>query len=362
MNKKINMLVKILFFQALFLPVLSLNAQLNSGGNDATDILLNERVVDRPVSLHKSQLQTNAFYAYDFYTKSYDNSSARSNLRDQGIASARHGYLFNISYGILEHIQLTVGMNYTSSTQRSTVRYIYISENGIRESEITETKGFEDLYIGSILRLPLNLRIFDMGISLGITLPTAKYRTEHPEHQIESIAGFTNSFIFNYHNINPPGKGVPAYMIGIQGKFRTRKMAVNLRSDYRMSNMEATNTFWQYRIENNEYDYQSHEYNYMIDDLFRLAVHVDYQAFAWFDILGGFSSENTFGGWSEQYGPRISNYETSLNSVFIGFEIQATPHIRLYQRAGQTVSGKNTIAPVSFITGISYNLFPSKEF
>jgi hypothetical protein len=362
MNKKLNMFIRIMFLQALFLPVLSLNAQLNSGGNDAIDILLNERVVDRPVTLHKGQLQTNAFYTYDFYTKSYDNNSVRSDLRDPGIASAKYGYLFNINYGILEHIQFTVGINYTSATHRSNVRYIYISENGIRESEITEIKGFEDLFIGSILRLPLNLKIFDMGFSLGITLPTAKYRTERPEHQTESVAGFTNSYIFKYHNINPPGKGVPAYMIGIQGKFRTGKMAVNLYTAYWMSNKEATNIYWQYRIENNEFRYQSNEYNYMVDDLFTLTVHIDYQAFPWFDIFGEFSSENTFGGWSEQYGPRISNYETSLNSLFIGFEIQATPHIRLYQKAGLTISGKNTIAPVSFKTGISYNLFPTKEF
>ena len=129
-----------------------------------------------------------------------------------------------------------------------------------------------------------------------------------------------------------------------------------------MSNKEATNIYWQYRVENNEFRYQSNEYDYMVDDMFSLAVHIDYQALPWFDIFGGFSSENTFGGWSEQYGNRISNYETSLNSLFIGFEIQATPHLRLYQKAGQTISGKNTIAPVSFKTGISYNLFPSKEF
>ncbi len=362
MNYKLSMFIRIMLSQALFLPVFSLNAQLKSDGQDAIDILLNERVVDRPVSLHNGQFQTNAFYTFDFFTKSYDHNSSSNDLRDQGIASARHGYLFNISYGILEHIQLTVGMNYISATQRGNDRDIYISENGILESEITEIKGFEDLFIGSVLRLPLNLRIFDIGISLGITLPTAKYRTECPEHQIESVAGFTNSFYINYHNINPPGKGVPAYMIGIQGKFRTSKMAVNLRSDYWMSNKEATNIYWQYRIENNEFRYQSNEYNYMIDDLFRLDVHIDYQVFAWFDIFSGFSSENTFGGWSEQYGARISNYETSLNCLFIGFEIQATPHIRLYQRAGLTISGKNIMAPVSFITGINYNLFPSKEF
>ncbi len=356
------MFIRILPIQVLLLPVISFHAQVNSSGQDAIDILLNERVVDRPVSLHKGQLQTNAFYTFDFFTKSYDHNSSRSDLRDQGIASAMHGYLFNISYGILEHIQLTVGMNYISTSQRSNVKYLFISENAIHESEITEIKGFEDLFIGSLLRLPLNLTFFDIGISLGITLPTAKYRSEHPEHQIESVAGFTNSFIFNYHNINPPGKGVPAFLIGIQGKFRTSKMAVNLRSDYWMSNKETTNIYWQYRIENNEFQYQSNEYNYMVDDMFSLAIHIDYQAFAWFDIFGGFSSENTFGGWSEQYGPRISNYEISLNSLFIGFEIQATPHIRLYQKVGQSISGKSTLAPFSFQTGINYNLFPIKEF
>ncbi|UCH15762.1 MAG: hypothetical protein JSV22_07285 [Bacteroidales bacterium] len=362
MNKKLYMIIRILIIKTFLIAILTLHALVISHGQDAIDVLLNERVVDRPVSLHKGQLQINSFYLFDLFTKSYDNNSVKSNLRDQGTASAMHNYLFNLNYGILEHIQFTIGMNYTSTTRRTHDKYYIISDdNYIKENEITEIKGFEDIFIGSLVRLPFNINFFDIGISLGVNLPTAKYRADRPEHKIESIPGYTNSFSINYHNIYPAGKGVPAILFGLQGKFRTSRMAVNLYSDYLMSGKEATNIYWQYRVENSSFHYQSEEYIYMPDNLFSLAINIDYQAFPWFDIFGGFYLENTFGGWNEKYGPRISNYETGLNFVFIGFEIQATPHVRFYQKAGQTISGKNTIGPVSFQTGISYNLFPFKN-
>ena len=126
MNKRINIAIRILLIRVLLLTVFSIHAQVNSNNQDPIGILLNERVIDRPVSLHKGQLQTNAFYMFDFFTKSYDNNSVKSNLRDQGIASAMHSYLFNINYGILEHIQLTIAMSYTSTTQRTYDKYYII--------------------------------------------------------------------------------------------------------------------------------------------------------------------------------------------------------------------------------------------
>jgi hypothetical protein len=360
--KEINMFMRILLKHTLLFITLSLYVLVNLAAQDVIPILLNERAVDRPVTLHKGQLQTNAFYAFDFFNKFYDQNSSGGNLTDKGLASAMHSYMFKINYGILEHIQFTIGMNYISTTHRTNDRYFIISENFICENEITEIKGFEDLLIGSVLRLPLRIKSVDVGFSIGITLPTANYKQKCPEHEILSVEGTTDSYIINYHYIIPAGKGIPVMLAGIQGKFRTSRIAVNIDASYWASYKEAINILWQHRLEHGKFQYKSHEYNYMVNDLFSLDIHIDYQAIAWFDVFGGFYMENSFGGWSEQYGPRINNYETSIYSVFTGFEIQATPHIRLYQKAGITISGKNTIAPVSFQTGISFNLFPFKEF
>src|SRR5262245_53318470 len=71
-------------------------------------ILINERSIDRPLTLHKGQLRISGSYALGIVNKRFDEGGDAIRLSDEGLTSVRHTMVAELKYGVLDYLELQV--------------------------------------------------------------------------------------------------------------------------------------------------------------------------------------------------------------------------------------------------------------
>lgn len=341
----------------LFLTGLTLNAQTF---NDS--ILVNERKIDRPLTLHKGQLQFNPAYEISIISKEYDNNSNSINLADEGTASVLHKYYFELNYGILDFLQASITLNYAKRGERHETHQIYVLLNTLPDFDITyfdDYKGFEDFYFGTVIKLPLKTKKIEIALSPGIYIPLFSNDPKAPENSISFPSDGQPTTKIIYHNNHKTGNGSKAIKIGSSAIVRPgNDFSISAKLNYSWPISESETIRWIHQLNGSTFVYDDIPYNYLIGNTLDYEVILAYQAISWFNVSLSYYYKKTFSGWSEITGFRIGNPESKLSLLSIGYEIKATSKLWINEFIDIPVSGKNQLAPFSIYLGISYNLFP----
>ncbi len=323
-------------------------------------ILLVERSVDRPLTVHKNQLQINAGYDFSMLSRRIDESGNIVNLSEAGIASAMHTFPLNIKYGILEFLEISAGTSYKKSGMRSEDYWTFSGSSKLHIQEINEHKGLEDMFMKMGLRLPFNLKSFDWSVSGSVTLPVAKYKPDKPDHEVILVEPVYDSYKFTYHYNNRFGTGVPTFKIRSAAKFRTERTAIIASADYFKPFSSGENIHWKSRRIYEEFEYTGLPYKYLPSQVISCSGAFTYQAIAWFSQYIIIDYYKIYGGWSELTGKRVANEKRNYMFISFGFEIQVSPYLRLSQLVELPGWGNNTDAPICFATNLSFNILTSK--
>ena len=350
----------LLLLFCLFLTCLTLSAQTF---NDS--ILINERKIDRPLTLHKDQLQINPAYEISIISKEYDNSNNSIDLANDGTASVLHKYYFELNYGILDFLQASIALNYAKRGERHENQHVYVQLNNEPDFDITyfdDYKGFEDFYLGTVIKLPLKTKKIEIALSPGIYIPLFSNNPKAPENSISFPSDSQPFTKIIYHNNHKIGNGSKAVIIGASTIVRPGNnfsIAAKLNYSWPISESETIN--WIHQLNGSAFVYEDLPYKYLIGNTLDSEVDFAYQAISWFNVSLSYYYKKTSSGWSEITGFRIENPESNLSLLSVGYEIKATSKLWINEFMHVPVSGKNQLAPFSIYLGISYNLFPFKK-
>jgi len=341
-----------IFFFFIFLLI---NYQI-LGQEDNSYDLLTERYVDRPIAMHKGQLQFNSGYEFSIINRKYDVSGKKIDLATDGSVSAKHLMPFELKFGILEYLQLTASTGYASIGLRNQNHNIGSSGSILYVSELTRYKGFNDLFLGTALTAPIKWHPVNFVISAGIFLPLFNHEPDKPEHSY-TILDPTNgsaSLIYKYNNKYSGGA-----MIGLLGtslKIRTSRISLTGSFIYSTGLKDAKSVDWKFRLVENEFQYQKDEYQFNPGITINYYSEVAVQAIPWFTITSAFNGYKSSDGWSNITGKKVGYIKKSLNNLSLGYEILVSQNLRLEQHVILPVSGKNIMAQWAFLTGISLNI------
>jgi hypothetical protein len=311
----------------------------------------------RPLTLYKGQLQVNAGYKFAVRTHSFDNKGDKISLKENGSASILHNYFFDIKYGITNFIEIEAQSNYTRNGIRSETTNYWSGSDQITVNTLNETKGMSDLLIQSTIRLPIEYKWFDFGISGGLSLPAASYKPAQPTHTITDITA-ANSYTINYQFNNKNGYGVPLYLIGAATKFTYEKISIEASGTLTKPIKEGNSIRWKQKLTGTTFSYYNKPYKYLLSKSLTINTSLHYQAAGWFDIRLNGRYYKSDGGRTEYWGVNYANPDITLFTLEPGFEIQISPSLTIYQVAGFPLSGKSTDAPFYMFTTLSFNMFP----
>lgn len=323
-------------------------------------ILMRERSIDRPITLHKGQLRIEGGYGLSAITKRFDDDGDKINLRDEGLSYVRHTWYVDLRYGIVENLHIQVSTNYRRQAQRIQQLLTVNASEFTELFEIQNRTGLEDLVVTLSGRAPLKTKMVDLVATGGIYLPLGQTQSGKPEHSIsvdDSSPGITFRNI-TYRYYSNWGNGSPMATFGGTVKVRTKDFAFTGSVLYDQSLGEGEETSWQHQLVNNKFEYQRETYTYQSPNRISFTAEIERQLAPWFDLSLIFQSEQSKGGWDEGNGIKYSRPEANLYTFNPGYEILVTPKIWLRQRLGVTLAGKNVEAPFSIYTSLVYNFFP----
>ena len=328
--------------------------QAQQVGRDS--ILLYERSLDRPLTLHKGQLRVNGGYTLSLFSARFDPDAERIQLQDEGRTNVQHSLVADIQYGINDFIQAGVQVINRTENHRGKEYFLINATNATTIHNIRQIKGLEDLLVLMTLRAPWKTTRFDLAGSAGATLPTAKSQPDKPLHSLERIDETTSTM--TYHDVEHWGIGVPRLVTGLRGKFRSRKAGLNLAVNYRHAFGESDGVRWKYTTVDDKFLYDQIKYKYQVADELEVTLSAEYQVFPWVDIFLGADQIMRSGGWSEYSGQKKSTGDERLTSIHFAFEILITHRLFMRQFFSNAVAGENSYAPFMMSTTMYYSLFP----
>lgn len=323
--------------------------------------LLTEPFIDRPLSMHKGQIQINPAYQISISGGYFENDRAKTSLLEDGASVIGHSSFFNIKYGLFEYFELGAEMNYFKRGIRNTsLTYLDLYET-VTITELIENKGFEDLLLSGTFRLPLNLEAFDIAFSAYYLLPVSSYSPESPNHSIESIVAGSIFTTINLHETIPNGQGVSSYGIGSEFKLRFSNFAVSGAGSYLSPTGEGLKGYWLEYVVDEEFVYEEIEYAYLPMSKINANLNIHYQPSGWLHLFGGLNLMSSGNGWFERNSLKYGYPEVLFYDFATGFEIQISPSIRLMELMKFPIGGQNSYASFSIFTGLSFNMFTGKD-
>jgi len=354
--KSVKLIIPVMMKRTILLFMiagLTAHCWSQTGGN--TDILT-ERVVDRPLTLHAGQLQINPGYQLSIGSRKFDADGDKIDLASEGTAMVQHLYNLEIKYGILEFVEVSAALNYSSLGVREKQVWYFHGAETMYTTQLTECKGLSNLFVGLALRLPFDIDHFGWRVSAGASLPVANYKPEKPTHSSTTVVDSLGVFQqVRFHYNDKAGNGTMIYHFGTTAQFFTDNMAITGWADYSLCFSEAETHYWESRLYEDEFSYQSVPYKTKPGNTLSYVLTFDYQAIDWFDVFGRFSGMMYNGGWDEEEGVRIGHPEKNMMAVGFGYEIQVARHLRLFQSMDIPILGKNELAPLVIYTGASFN-------
>lgn len=350
-------LYKIIYALAIILPISGTlaSAQTGEGGQDKYT-LLTEPFNLRPLNMHKGQWQINTGYSLGVRTKTYDSAGEKISLDTDGTASVKHSFMFNIKYGILEYLEVGAGMNFYKQGIRGKTSNYFSGLDYIVTNELSEYNGFEDLHLHASLSLPLDIDLIDFAVEGGLSLPTARHEPDKPSHTF--IYYEYQSYTFNYHYNYNNGLGVKTWDITASLKLSLNNISLIATGSYNVPFEEGESCYWDESFETDRFEYEKIPYSYLTPEYLSVSSEIHYQAIAWLDVFAGYDYRRSNGGWFEWYGDKYAEPEVRTSYINTGVEIQVSPIIRLYEKAGFSIGGKNADGPFYILTSLSINMFP----
>ena len=341
-------------------PVL-LSAQTLTGDS----ILANERAIDRPITLHKSQIRITGTYDLSFLSSGYDLYGETVPLYDDGSSSTKHRYVVDLRYGVNDHIQFTAAIAHVSHVVRQETEYILpTGTDPVVAHDVTiEYSGFQDLFLAVDLRAPLNTRKYDLALTLAAILPVAPFEPPTPDHSFEHAqTDGVNTHKFFYRYKYPPGKGITRARVGAMAKYRLSRFAFSGRVDYQHGLSEGESFEWRHQLNSNgSFDYRKDPFNYRLPDLFSYFAEIEYQPRPRWDIFLNVSGHTAYRGWTEsQENVKVAIPYQNSWVASPGFEILLTPKLWVREKLNFPLAGRSYEAPFSLETSLLYNFFPFK--
>jgi hypothetical protein len=342
----------------MILALSSLATAQSSVVRPDTYTLLTMPYNQRPLTLYKGQLQVNAGYKFSVMARQFNSDGQIEILRDMGIASVYHYYFGELKYGVTSFLELSAQTNYMKRGVRSqTVTFVSANET-IKVNSLTEEKGLGDLLIIASLRLPFEFRVADLGISGGLFIPSAEHEPQQPTHNVSNVLS-ESAYTINYQYHNKIGEGVPVYFISARVKATLSGFSLEASFTLRDPLREGENIRWDQSItENRSFDYAATKYKYLPDRTYDISTAFHYQAAGWLNAAVNLNYIRSEAGWTEYWDKKYRNPEKSMLAIEPGLEIQVSPAITIYQKAGFPVSGKNMHAPFYMYITASFNRFP----
>jgi len=321
--------------------------------------LLTERYVDRPVAMYKGQFQMKTGYHFSLIRKMFDPDGEKIDLTENGLVAAKHLLPFNVKYGVLDFIQLNAGSEFASMGVRTQTVVTPGLGGSLSQSELIRYNGFDDLYLGIDLSAPFKIRRINWLITGGIHLPVFNHEPEKPSHSYTILDEETGDANLKYIYNNKFGSGIPVGRVGSTIKLRLSLISLTGGFHYLGGLKEGESIQWNFRLVENKFEYEEELYQYHPGNQIEYYGECAIQAFNWFTIIGSFNGYQKKGGWSNITGKKVSYYDESLNQLAIGYEILASPMLRVEQYTLFPLSGKNVIGQWIFVTGISFNFISS---
>ena len=322
--------------------------------------LLTEPFIERPVSMHKGQLQFNSAYQISISGGYFEDNLEKTNLQEDGAAVIGHKSFLNLNYGLFEYLELGAEMNYFKQGIRNTTLYYLDIYETVTITELTENKGFEDLILSGTFRLPNNWKVFDMALSAYYLLPVSKDVPDKPEHSIESIVNESQYTIISLKETIRNGQGVPSYGLGSEFKLRFSNFAISGAGSFMVPTKEGLNLYWDQEIVDEEFIYEEIEYSFMPMSRLNANLNIHYQPNGWFHLFGGLNMISRRNGWFERKELKYAYPEVMFYDFTTGFEIQIAPRIRMIEIMKFPLGGQNSYSSFSIFTGVSFNLFTGK--
>lgn len=317
-------------------------------------VWMNERSIDRPLTLHRGQFRIEGGYGLSAITKRYDEEGELIKLRDEGLSYVRHNWYVDFRYGIFENLTIQVATNYKRQSQRIE-EVIMTDASGItRLFEIQKKNGIDDLLIALSGRAPFTSKALDLIVVGGAYIPIGDDRQGKPEHTIIEEAGYRD--ITYRYNLAWGSNAIIATMGG-QLKYRAGNSAytASVLYDYPLS--ESTGVTWSHQLIGNEFEYASEKYKYHLPGIIHVVVEFERQLAPWFDLSLMARGSISSGGWDESTGLKVTQSKTEVFAFNPGYEILITPKIWLRQRLSFPLTGTNGEAPFSINTSLVYNIF-----
>jgi hypothetical protein len=327
---------------------------LMASGQTAMEILT-EKYVERPVAMHRGQLQFNTGYDFSIINHKYDLAGKRIDLATDGSVSGKHSFPFNLNYGILEFLEVSASISYASMGIRSQNHVTETGVGSISTKEIRTYRGLDDLFVGLALSNPFRLDFLDLAVNGGISLPLFDHKPGQPSHRVTLSEPYPGSMDIEYLYNNKFGLGVPVSSLGGALKFRSRLFSATALFSWSTGLKEGESISWESRLSQGEIRYREIPYRYGVGNTVDYTAVMAWQAISWFAVLVTFEGFSNTGAWSTETGKKVLEGTVALHSVSIGYDIQVTPALRLSQHLHLPYSGKNILAPRVFQTGISLN-------
>ncbi len=317
--------------------------------------VLTERYVDRPVAMHRGQLQFNSGYDFSVINRKYDPEGESIDLTTDGSASSRHRFPFDIRYGILEFLQVSASTNYASMGIRSQNRVTVTGVGNISIKELQVYRGMDDLYLGLDLSNPLRMDFLDIALRAGIFLPLFDHNPDQPSHRVEITEPYPDAMEIEYRYNNKTGLGVPVVSFGGTLKIRSSRFSLSARLGYSSGTKTGESISWESRLSEGEISYRQAPYEYSVGNTLDYGGILAWQAIDWFAVLLSFEGSRNTGAWSTETGLKVLDGTKAIHSAGIGYDIQVAPSLRLSQRLLLPYTGQNILASRVFQTGISLN-------
>ena len=332
---------------------------LASGQSPKDSILMAERSIDRPLTLHKGQIRIEAGYAFSSVTRRFDTDGEVVKLfEEEGYTFVRQAFLVDLRYGILENLSFTIASTYKAQTERHEEVYVSSTDGQLAQLfEIRSKKGIEDLFVGLTARAPFTSRKVDLIIQGGLYVPVGAKEDSRPDHSVEQIEG-GRKFTYRYGSFWGYSDLAASFGGGI--KYRTKAYAFTALVSYDYPLGESKNLQWTYQLVDDNFEYKSDPYAYQVPANLKFNLEIERQITPWFDLSLLFHGEQSNGGWEEINGQRYSIATIQLYSINPGYEIIVTPKLWLRQRVSIPLWGENSESPFSIYTSLVYNFFPFK--
>jgi hypothetical protein len=327
-----------------------------------TDIysLLTERYVDRPINVHRGQLQVNTGYELSVLNRKFDTEGKAVNLAKDGSAAMQHLFPLDLRYGFLEYLQMSVGINYARTGIRERNIWIAGYDTELSIDELNEYKGPDNLKLELSFRAPLGLDFLDWALHGNISLPIFDPKPEQPDHNISTP--FSSTTQISYYYRNKFGSGIMTGALGTELKINTSNVSIFLSGSFTYPLKEGTNIQWRSNLIGNEFEYYTIEFNYKCGKQIEYLALFTYQAIDWLAIQLFINGTNTYGGWSDVTGKKVGYKPENLIAGGLGYEIMVSPHLRLFQAIDVPIDGKNIMGLFVVHTGISLNFISESYY